>query len=101
MSDQKTEFQNQIEQSSEFRQIQRNMARKNAKFREGLERKREENAEFQRRKMMTKDEKCRDAIDRMGKSIQTFESAKQGREVSYDESRAKAEKLAKRAGFME
>ena len=55
--------------------------------------KKNEHAEFQRRKLMSVDERRREAVQRMAGQIKIFEEFKRGRDVSLSECLTKAAKM--------
>jgi hypothetical protein len=54
----------------------------------------ESNAEVQRRRRMTQEERSRGAIEKVAKNLKEYADQKAGRDTSYDEARKKAEKIA-------
>lgn len=63
--------------------------------RETLNRKRDENSEVQRRRKLTKDERSREAIDRMAGHLKS-DAEKQGKELTGEAARRKAQEVAER-----
>lgn len=55
------------------------------------------NAEHQRMKMRTKEERVREAIDKQTRASREYLSHQQGRDVSHSEAEAYARKIAKNA----
>ena len=92
------EFRREIERSPEFKAIQTEMRRAAKNSRDGLEQRMERNAEYQKRKAMSKDEKAAKAIDRMTESVQTFKEQTTGKKPTHEEARKEAIRIAKKAG---
>lgn len=91
------EVKREIENSAEFKAVQREMTEAARQVRKNLNEKRDSNAEFQRRSRMTKEEKGRGAIERLAKGIKTFNDSRTGKDTSYSEAEKKAREIAKRA----
>lgn len=65
-----------------------------ARRKEAVKKEMEANAEHQRRKAMTRDERTADAIDRTAKGIREYNDFKQGRDTTSEEAYKKARELA-------
>src|SRR4051794_28125539 len=77
-----------------FRQVQQQFEAAAAEKAEERKEKWEGNAEVQRRRAMTQEERSRGAIERVAKNLKEYADQKSGGDTSYEESRQKAEKLA-------
>lgn len=91
------QFQREVEASPQFKAVQAEMGRAARSARQGLQQKMENNAEYQRRKAMSKDEKAASAIDRMTQSVQTYVEQTTGRKPSHEEARKEALRIARKA----
>jgi len=85
-----------IEGMKTFQQLQESYAQAKAEAAATAKEKYESNAEVQRwRTQMTKEERVRDAIDRMIPTTKAVEEMRRGgNEVSYEDARKKAEEIA-------
>lgn len=93
----KLAFRREIESSREFKAIQAEMSRAAQSTRKNLQQRMDNNAEFQQRKSMSKDEKAAGAVERMTDSIQTFKEQTTGKRPSREEAKKEALRIAKRA----
>lgn len=88
-----------IENLPIFQQLKESYAQSKANAASGMKEKYESNAEVQRwRTQMTKEERARDAIERMIPTTRAVQEMRNGgKEVSYEEARSKAEQIAYKA----
>lgn len=90
-------FRQEVEASPSFKAVATEMARAARTHRESLQQKMENNAEYQRRKRMSPEEKARGAIDRMAGSIQTFTEQTTGKRLTHEQAMSEARRIAKKA----
>lgn len=85
-----------IENMKTFQQLQQSYAEAKSQAAQGAKQQYESNADVQRwRTQMTKEEKVRDAIERMVPTTRAVEEMRRGgNEVSYEDARKKAEEIA-------
>lgn len=83
-----------IEGMPQYQAIRSSLAGAKAEAEAGLKEKYESNAEVQRWRTLTKEEKMRDAIDRMIPTAQKVQELKTGKECSADDARRYVEGLA-------
>ncbi len=81
----------------EFQAYQRTLESKSIELKQRRHNEYEGNAQVQRWRTLTKDEKAEAAIDRSAKGIREFNDFKTGRDTTDDEARKKAVELAERA----
>lgn len=90
-------FQREVEASPQFKAVHAEMSRAAQSARQGLKQRMENNAEYQKRKAMSKDEKAASAIDRMTQSVQTFVEHTTGRKPTHEEAKKEALRIARKA----
>lgn len=91
------QFKREVEASPSFKAVQAEMAQAAQASRANLKRKMDENAEYQKRKAMSQDEKTRGAIDRMAGSIKEFNEKAKGKTLTDEECRKEARRIASKA----
>ena len=78
----------------QFQEVQRQMEEAAAQRRDERKEKWESNAEVQRRRAMTQEERSRGAIERVAMNLKELADQKAGCDTSFEEARAKAERIA-------
>lgn len=90
-------FRAEIESSADFKAVSKKMARAANSTKELLKQKMESNAEYQRRRSMSADEKAKGAIDRLAASIKTLNREARGKELTHEQCLNEAKRIAKMA----
>ncbi len=83
-----------VEGMKQFKALRNSLAQAKQEQESKLDEKYESNAEVQRWRTLTPEEKARDAIERMVPTTKTINELRTGKECSYEDARKSAEQLA-------